>query len=135
MNIEIRKYVDDDFDYVNKIIYDSFGFFKSKMAKSNIYEYVAVLDSKVVGYFYLLEVYDIIQSFKIYQVNYVCVDVNHRGLGIGNNIMEYIISDAKKNNVFRIDLTSSNNRKEAHQLYLKYGFIKRDTSMFRKEIL
>lgn len=135
MNLEIRRYREDDYDSVNNIINSSFGFNKSKKTNEYCYEFVAENNNKIVGYFYLLEFYDIVCDFKVYNLEYLCVDETFRGMGIGKRLVDFSCEYAKKNGVKRIDLTSSNFRESAHKLYLSCGFIKRDSSIFRKEIL
>ncbi len=59
----------------------------------------------------------------------VVIGKNYRGLGLGEEIMNYIISLAKGINLSRIDLTSNPNnpnRKIAIKLYEKLGFEKKD---------
>ena len=68
-------------------------------------------------------------------LGYVCVDSIYRGNGIGKTMTEYAIKYAKENGAYRIELTSRNDRESAHKLYLNLGFIKRDSSIFRKEFL
>lgn len=67
-------------------------------------------------------------------IEYVCVDTNYRGQGIGGMMMDFATEYAKKNNISRLELTSGNKREGAHKLYLEHGFLKRDTSVFKKEI-
>lgn len=135
MGIVIRKYMDTDFASVDQIIFDTFGYHREQKSDERAYEFVACLDDRVVGYFYLMEDIDIIQDFKTYHVEYVCVDPQYRGQGIGKKMMEFAIQFAKDHQVKRMELTSGNQREVAHKLYLSLGFEKRDTSVFRKELL
>ena len=135
MNVVIRKYNDADYDAVDKLLFDSFGYHKEKLNDIRVYEFVACLDDIVVGYFNLMEEVDVIRNCKIYHVGYVCVDSTYRGKGIGHTMMEYAISYAKDHHVKRMELTSGNQREAAHRLYLSLGFEKRDTSVFRKELV
>ena len=135
MNIVVRKYQEDDFAATDQLLFDSFGYHKENMSDSRVYEFVACDEGKIVGYFNLMEEIDIIRNLKAFHVGYVCVDPNCRGKGIGHIMMEYAISFAKENHATRMDLTSGNKREAAHRLYLSLGFEKRDTSVFRKELL
>ena len=135
MGVEVRKYTDSDYDRVNKIILDSFGYEKGKIKDERAIEIVAVLDSVVVGYLVLNEMVDIIKNIKIYHIDYVCVDPEYRNQKIGKTMIEYVFDYAKENDVSRLELTSRKERVEAHKLYEKCGFVKRDTDLFRKEIL
>ena len=135
MNTIVRGYSDSDFEVVSKIIFDSFGYEKSHVSSDTAYEFVAEIDGVVVGYFILNEMIDIIRNFKVYHIDYVCVDDNYRGKGIGTTMMNFAIQYAKENNIRRLELTSSNSRISAHKLYEKMGFDKRDSSIFRKELI
>jgi len=135
MDIVVRKYNDADYKAVDKLLFDSFGYHKEKLSDARVYEYVACLDEVIVGYYNLMEEIDIIRNIKIYHVGYVCVDSTYRGHGIGKIMMNYAIETAKANHVTRMELTSGNKREAAHKLYLSLGFEKRDTSVFRKELV
>lgn len=135
MNIVIREYKDIDYDLVNNILKESFDVNKKNVSSSLAHEFVCEYDGNVVGYFYLLDGIDIIENKKYLYLEYLCIDSKYRGLGISNHIMNFILDYAKNNNVKMIELTSNNHRVAAHGLYKKFGFIVRDTTVFRKEIL
>ena len=135
MNIIVRKYNDADFEQTDKLLFEAFGYHKEHMRDYKVFEFVASLDEVVVGYFNLMEEIDIIRNIKIFHVGYVCVDSTYRGKGIGKMMMEYAINYAKDNGATRMELTSGNQREAAHRFYLTLGFAKRDTSVFRKELL
>ena len=135
MNIVVRKYRETDFEGASRVLQEAFGYSKENLTDPRVHEFVACLDEVVVGYFNLMEEIDIIRDIKIFHVGYVCVDNAYRGKGIGHTMMEYAIQFAKDNHVQRMELTSGNQREAAHKLYLSLGFEKRDTSVFRKEIV
>ncbi len=134
MSFLIRNYLKKDFEDVSRIMLDSFGYEKLNITDKNAKEFVCVLEDKVVGYFYIYLKVDIIKDILIGDIEYVCVDINNRGKGIGNKMIDFAVDYAKKNNISRLELTSSNRRIAAHKLYIKKGFKKRDTSVFRLEI-
>ena len=134
MDLIVREYTDDDFDDVYRIVYESLNYKKNHIKNSNAHEFVGVYDAKVVGYFILNEMIDIIRNLKIYHIDYVCVDKKYRGNGFGKAMMEWAIKYAKDEGACRIELTSGNQRIIAHNMYLNLGFIKRDSSIFRKVI-
>lgn len=135
MNLIVRKYQKDDYMDVDRIINNAFGYHKSKTSDSRAHEFVGIYEEKIVGYFVLNEIIDVVKNIKIFHVDYVCVDENMRGLGIGKELMKYAIKYATDNGISRMELTSSSKRKAAHQLYLGMGFVIRDSSVFRKELL
>lgn len=133
--MEVRKYNKEDFSRVNEIILESFGYERKDISSDMAHEFVACIDEIVVGYLILNEMIDIIKDKKIYHIDYVCVDPNYRGKNIGKAMMDYVIEFAKENGGSRIELTSNPTRVAAHKLYEKCGFIKRDTDVFRKELV
>lgn len=133
--MEIRKYEDKDFDRVNEIVLKSFGYERVNAHDERSHEFVACIDNIVVGYMILNEMIDIIKNKKIYHIDYVCVDPEYRGQKVGKTMMDYVIDYAKKEGGSRIELTSNPTRVAAHKLYENCGFIKRDTNVFRKELV
>ena len=135
MDVNVRSYLDTDFNRVNEIILNSFGYERENISDERAHEFVACLEDIVVGYLILNEMIDIIKNKKIYHIDYVCVDPDYRGKKIGEKMIEYVIEYAKDNGGARIELTSNPTRVAAHRLYEKCGFIKRDTNVFRKELV
>jgi len=63
----------------------------------------------------------------------VVVDQKHRGKELGKKLMKLAIEYAQANGVNFIDLTSRPSRIEANELYLKLGFVKRETNVYRMD--
>ena len=76
-----------------------------------------------------------IKNASYYLVDYVCVDGNYRGLGIGKKMMDYAYMIAKNDGAIYLQLTSSRFRVAAHKLYEKCNYMKRESDIFRKEII
>lgn len=66
----------------------------------------------------------------------VVVDNAYRGQKIGEKLMEKLLEVAKALNLKNVSLSSGNKseRAAAHKLYLKLGFEKRDSTLFRKKL-
>jgi len=84
---------------------------------------VAEIDGKIVGTFHL--------SFLWYlagkgrpdaQVEAVHVAREYRSQGIGSEMMRWVISEAKKKDCRRVQLTTNRDRKDAHRFYERLGF-------------
>jgi ribosomal protein S18 acetylase RimI-like enzyme len=71
-----------------------------------------------------------IPSGKYAQIEDVVVDSKYRGKGIGRNLVESAILLARENHVKQVHLTSNPLRIKANKLYMKLGFIKRDTNVY-----
>ena len=76
-----------------------------------------------------------IKNKYYYLIDYVCVLSKYRGLGVSDKLMEYAFKLAKENDAMYLQLTCSRFRDAAHKLYERCGFIKRDSDIYRKEIL
>lgn len=135
MNIEIRNYKETDLDSVNFILNEAFNVTKNNFDGDNFHEVVACIDGKVVGYLLLTKVLNPVKDKYYYLVDYVCVDSNYRGYGIGKKLISYAEDIAKKDNAMYLQLTCSYSREAAHKLYESCGFIKRESDIFRKEIV
>ena len=61
----------------------------------------------------------------------VVVDLDHRGKGLATTLLEYAITEAKKYHVKSLNLTSNPSREGANTLYVKLGFVRRDTNVYR----
>ncbi|TGQ44007.1 MULTISPECIES: GNAT family N-acetyltransferase [unclassified Mesorhizobium] len=61
----------------------------------------------------------------------VIVDERHRGLGIASALVREALAQAKTAGARTVDLTSRPSREAANRLYLKLGFEKRQTNVYR----
>ena len=95
--------------------------------------FVAEENGKIIGTLTLIR-YRIPTGKKTW-IEDVVVDKSMRGKGIGKMLTQFVIDWAKKNDIDKIDLTSSPFRIEANELYRKIGFLKRETNVYRLEVL
>ena len=136
-NLVIRKYVNGDFTDVIKLLKDRFNIsnnIKSIDDNINSFGIVALLDKKIVGYIRIDKLNNPFKNNYYYFLSYVCVDSNYQNVGIATKMLEFIFNKAKDDNVSYIELTSRSSREAANHLYLKNGFVIRDTNVFRKDI-
>ena len=133
--IEVRDYSDTDLDSVNEILKEAFNEVKRNFKNNNFRELVICVDGKVAGYLLMTRILNPIKEKFYYLVDYVCVSSNYRRMGLGRKLMDEVYSIAKDNNAIYIQLTSSRYREAAHKLYLSCGYVKRDSDIFRKDIL
>lgn len=61
----------------------------------------------------------------------VIVDENARGKGVATALMWHAIQVARDEGAKKVDLTSLPRREAANRLYLKMGFEKRESNMYR----
>ena len=133
--IEVRNYSDTDLLEVNEILKESFNESKRNFNNNNFKELVACYDGKVVGYLLLTRILNPIKEKFYYLVDYVCVSSNYRRMGVAKNMLDEVYKIAHEDNAIYIQLTSSRYREAAHKLYLSCGYVKRDSDIFRKDIL
>ena len=135
MNIGVREYRDEDYLEANRIISDSLHYSKSNKKDERVLEFVGTYDDKVVGYFNVTVEHDIIKDIYLYFIGYVCVDIKYRGLGVGRKMMEFIEEYARERKIAYLELSSGNGRVAAHHLYESLGFLERNNTTYRKELL
>ncbi len=90
--------------------------------------YVATSDGRIIGIAQLV-ITELIARTKCW-IEDVTVDEAHRGQGLAKALIDAAIAGAPAN-THSINFTSENVRGEAHALYTKLGFEKRDASVFR----
>jgi ribosomal protein S18 acetylase RimI-like enzyme len=61
----------------------------------------------------------------------VVVDESARGAGVGEQLTAAAIDEARQRGVRTIDLTSRPSREAANAMYLKMGFGRRETNVYR----
>jgi ribosomal protein S18 acetylase RimI-like enzyme len=61
----------------------------------------------------------------------VVVDQSARGVGVGEQLTNAAIDEARLRGVRSLDLTSRPSREAANAMYLKLGFGRRDTNLYR----
>jgi ribosomal protein S18 acetylase RimI-like enzyme len=98
------------------------------IASPNIALFIAKYAEKIVGMVTLI-VYRIPYVKKAY-VDDLVVDETFRGMGIGRQLMEKVLSTATKKGAAYIDFTARPSR-VSNGLYEKLGFKKRDTNVYR----
>jgi ribosomal protein S18 acetylase RimI-like enzyme len=91
---------------------------------------VAELDNKAIAGILTLVQYRIPTGIK-FLIEDVVVDESHRGKGIGRALILYATGIARSMGAGSVDLTSRPFRIAANQLYLKMGFVRRETNVYR----
>ena len=61
----------------------------------------------------------------------VVVDEGARGLGAGASLTEAAVAESKRRGARSIDLTSRPSREAANAMYVKLGFVQRETNVYR----
>ena len=130
-----RDYRDSDLNEVNAILKEAFDIEKKNFESNEFHEIVVTLDDKVCGYLLMTKIFNPILDKYYYLLDYVSVLSEYRGKGIGTKLLEYAEKIAREENTMYIQLTCGYKRVEAHRLYEKNGYIKRDSDQFRKELV
>ena len=92
--------------------------------------WVAEVDEKIVGGFQLTFIRHLMaRGALIAQVESVHVATSARSRGIGEAMMRFAISEAKKRGCLRVQLTSQSRRTRAHAFYERLGFVKSHVGM------
>ena len=99
------------------------------ISSPNNFIFIAKNNDEIIGTLTLV-FYWIPSGLKVW-IEDVIVSNNARGKGVANALMWHAIGIARENGAKKIDLSSSPWREAANNLYLKLGFEKRDTNMYR----
>ncbi len=134
--MEVEKLKTKDINSYRNFIKDVFGYDPSRkniteaMKKSMIL--VLKLDDKVIASITLDEEKDYIKDKRYYYASYFGVLTDYRRMGFATKIFEYVEELIKTNDIDYIELTSGNQRKEAHNFYSRHNFRVKDTTVFIK---
>ncbi|MCU1364218.1 MAG: TDP-fucosamine acetyltransferase [Acidimicrobiaceae bacterium] len=91
--------------------------------------FIALDDANVVGTLTLI-VFSIPTGRRAW-IEDVVVDESSRGRGVGQELTLAAIDEARLRGVRTIDLTSRPSREAANAMYLKLGFERRETNVYR----
>jgi ribosomal protein S18 acetylase RimI-like enzyme len=94
--------------------------------------FVAFVDGVIVGTLTLVIV--AIPTGLRAWIEDVVVDEAARGGGIGEALSGAAIEEARRRNVRSLELTSRPSREAANAMYVKLGFVQRDTNVYRFSI-
>lgn len=136
-DLVIKKYSDVYFEEVVKLlksIFDINNNIDLIEDNANSFSIIATIDEKVVGHIRVDKLKNIGKNCYYYYLNYICVDSNYQNMNIATKMLEFIFKKAKEDNISYIELTSKSSREAANHLYLKTGFVIRDTNVFKKDI-
>jgi len=105
---------------------------ESIVASENTVVFVSEENRKVIGMLSL--VLNKIPTGEKVWIEDVVVDAQARGLGVGKKLMQFALAYCKEKDIKQVNLTSSPERIPANKLYLKLGFFKRQTNVYRIEV-
>jgi len=95
--------------------------------------FIARLDGRIVGSL-TLAVFRIPTGIRAW-IEDVVVDENARGHGVGEALNRAALAEAKRRGAKTVDLTSRPSREAANRLYLRIGFVVRETNVYRYDLL
>jgi ribosomal protein S18 acetylase RimI-like enzyme len=91
--------------------------------------FVARVDGEIVGSL-TLATYPLPTGFKAW-IDDVVVDDGARGQGVGEALSRAALVAARDRGAKEVDLTSRPTREAANRLYVRLGFVPRDTNIYR----
>lgn len=94
--------------------------------------FIAKNDGAIVGTLTLV-VFPIPSGLRAW-IEDVVVDEGARGLGAGVALTEAAVTESKRRGAKSIDLTSRPSREAANAMYVKLGFIQRETNVYRFDL-
>lgn len=142
MNVRrITKYDDQIYESVNRLLPQldltveppSKEYLKEMLGSGNIHLFVAEDESGEIIGMLTLVAYPTITGRKLW-VEDVVVDASSRGKGIGEKLTLAAIEFAHTLGSEEVKLTSRPSREAANRLYLRIGFVRYDTNVYRYDL-
>lgn len=134
MSVLIREYENNDKLSLNNLLnehYQGINIDSLENSKTAL-SLVAVSDDKIAGHLHIDIINDNFRNIRFGYISYVCVASEYQNKGIGTLLMKEADTVARKENLAYYELTSRSSRQAAHHLYLKNGFIIRESTIFKK---
>ena len=89
--------------------------------------------NEIIGILTLVTYPSLLKS-RVAWIEDLVVNIKYRGQGIGESLIKKALEEAKKMSVQTIFLTSRPSRIAANSLYVKMGFIKKETNCYKMEL-
>lgn len=102
------------------------------VGNANCALFVARIDGAIVGSL-TLAMYPLPTCVKAW-IDDVVVDETARGHGVGEALNRAALEEARRRGAKEVDLTSRPQREAANRLYVRLGFVQRDTNVYRIEL-
>lgn len=94
--------------------------------------FIARVDGRIVGSL-TLATFRIPTGIRAW-IEDVVVEESARGHGVGEALNRAAIAEAKRRGAKTVDLTSRPSREAANRLYLRLGFVARETNVYRYDL-
>ena len=108
--------------------------YNTNIMDSKKYYIVAVKENNIIAFLSSTIDYQLQYGEKTITIDELIVSEEYRGHGVGKLLLENIISYAKDNACYILQLTSGFERKNAHKFYEKNGFKKVSYKFIKKLI-
>jgi PhnO protein len=131
--LTIRKVEPQDFEniyhFVNELEEEVFDkirqrqIFMENIENPNYFYLIATLGDKAVGFLTCHAQHLLHHSGLIGEIHEMYIEPQHRSLGIGQKLIDFLIFLAQSKNVTQLEVTSSKHRKKALHFYQSVGFV------------
>ncbi len=108
-------------------------YFIDLVASVNTHFFIAELDNKAIVGMLTIGTYNTPTGMKVW-IEDVVVDGTQRGKGIGKDLVLFAIDYSKSLGATDIRLTSRPSREAANKLYVKLGFLKYETNVYKYKV-
>ena len=135
-DLTIRTYRNEDFEGVLKLLAQLWPnkmldrnllleVFQRALASDRQVYLCAIVQAQVVGFGSLTVKNNLWQQGYLATIDELVVDAEHRGAGVGTQLLQHLTSLAKKRGCHVVELDSAFHREAAHGFYEQQGFQKR----------
>src|SRR5664279_2252533 len=108
-------------------------YFKDLLASGNTHFFIAELDNRDIAGMLTIGTYLTPTGIKFW-IEDVVVDEARRGTGIGKDLIQFAIDYAKSLGAEDVRLTSRPTRIAANKLYVKMGFVRYETNVYKYKV-
>lgn len=105
-------------------------FFRTFLSSEHTHFFIARLDNNEIAGMFTIVVYNIPTGLKLW-IEDVVIDKSQRGKGLGKELIQFAIDYSKSIGAKEVRLTSRPSRVEANQLYLRMGFTRYETNVYK----
>ncbi|MCK4805718.1 MAG: GNAT family N-acetyltransferase [Candidatus Pacebacteria bacterium] len=95
---------------------------KKKVIEGKGLRFSVVIDGKEMGRAFLYILYNDLHEEPFGFLEDVYIEENLRGQGVGTQLLDKVMNEAKKKGCYKIIATSRHSRERVHKLYERIGF-------------
>jgi len=98
------------------------NFIQRRLDKQDSLIYIAIKNHKVIGFIQIYPSFSSVAMLPIWNINDLYVDAESRNQSVATKLLAHVKNQAKKLNIFNLQLATNIDNSQAQALYVKLGF-------------